>query len=281
MKTEQKEALARAVSKLDRPGLRPVLSLGASAGLTVRNRRLSWVHHRDGRWEHHLGGGCAAAAPNLLLLGPNDWIASFGEMWIHDYVPMPGDVVVDVGAGIGTEVYPLSKLVGEAGLVVGIEAFPPVAECLAWTVRANGLANVRLLPIAASDQPGTLDISVDLFGNEHNSVYANDLYLPAGQTQAVRADTLDSLLADVDHVAWLKMNIEGAERRALLGAEELLGRTDHVVISCHDFIAEVGGPPELRTSEFVSDLLHRHGFKTFRRLDQTWWRRDQIWGDRV
>jgi FkbM family methyltransferase len=281
MRQDQKGAVARAASRLDRPGLRPLLSWGASAGLSLRNRNLSRVRHRDGRWEHYLGRASAAAAPSVLLRGPREWMDDFSDLWLHDYIPRLGDVVVDVGAGIGTEVYPLSKLVGDSGMVIGIEAFPPVSDCLSWTVRANGLTNVRLHCVAASDQAGALEISTDIDATEHNSVFANDLFLHSGQTKSVPADTLDTLLADVPHIAWLKMNIEGAERPALLGAGEVLGRTDHVAISCHDFIADAGGPDELRTAAFVTDLLHQHGFTTFRRLEQTWWRRDQIWGDKA
>jgi FkbM family methyltransferase len=244
MRQDQKEAVARTASRLDRPG-------------------------------------SAAAAPSVLFRGPREWMDDFSDLWLHDYIPRPGDVVVDVGAGIGTEVYPLSKLVGNSGMVIGIEAFPPVSDCLSWTVRANGLTNVRLHCVAVSDQAGALEISTDIDATEHNSVFANDLFLHSGQTKSVPADTLDTLLADVPHIAWLKMNIEGAERPALLGAREVLGRTDHVVISCHDFIADVGGPDELRTAAFVTDLLHQHGFTTFRRLEQTWWRRDRIWGDKA
>lgn len=281
MREDQKKAIARAARKLDRPGFRPLLSWGASAGLSVKNRNLTRVRHRAGHWEHHLGRNFAVAAPNVLLRGPSEWMADFEWMWLHDYVPKTGDVVVDVGAGIGTEVYPLSKLVGETGLVIGIEAFPPVADCLAWTVRANGLTNVRLHNVAASDKAGSVKLSDSVDAHEHNSILANDLYLPPDQTCSVPADTLDSLLADVPHIAWLKMNIEGAERPALLGAKEVLGRTDHLVVSCHDFIADVGGPDELRTAEFVTNLLQQHGFKVFRQPEQPWWRRDEIWGDRA
>ena len=38
--------------------------------------------------------------------------------------PQPGDIVLDVGAGTGTEALPLSQLVGDKGKVVSIEAHP-------------------------------------------------------------------------------------------------------------------------------------------------------------
>jgi FkbM family methyltransferase len=280
MRWQQRRALARAVGRLDRPGLRTLLAAAASFGLSARNHNVSWVRYRHGRWEHHLGDAFAAS-PNLLARGPAEWEAAFVEQWAYTYRPKSGDCVVDVGAGIGTEVYPLARLVGPSGRVIAIEAMPAIAQCLQWTVDNNGLDLVTVHQVAASDAPGVVEISNILDAHESNSLLSNDLYLPAGQTEQVPADTLDSLLAQVERVDWLKMNIEGAERQALVGASGLLDRTDHVVISCHDFIADVGGPQELRTSEIATKILEDHRFTISRRADPRPWVRDQIWGDRT
>jgi FkbM family methyltransferase len=280
MRQQQKVVLAGVVGRLNRPGLRPLLAVTASIGLSARNRNVSWVRYRHGRWEHHLGH-TAAASPNMLVRGPADWEAAFAEQWVSTYRPKSGDCVVDVGAGIGTEVYPLARMVGPSGRVIAIEAMPAIAQCLQWTVNKNSLNIVTIHQVAASDAPGVIDISADLDAHEHNSVLANDLFLSPGHTQQVPADTLDSLLTEVEHVDWLKMNIEGAERQALVGASRLLDRTDHVVISCHDFIADAGGPPELNTTGIATQILQDHGFTISRRPDHRPWIRDQIWGDRT
>jgi len=279
MQQEEKVALAKVVRRLNRPGLRPLLAATASVALSARNRNVSWVRYRHGQWEHHLGHA-AAASPNLLVRGPADWEADFVEQWAYTYRPKSGDCVVDVGAGIGTEVYPVARLVGPSGRVIAIEAMPAVAQCLQWTVTTNRFDFVTVHQVAASDGPGVIDISAHLEAHESNSVLPNDLFLSPGLTQQVPADTLDSLLADVEHVDWLKMNIEGAERQALVGASQLLDRTDHVVISCHDFIADVGGPPELRTTGIATEILEEHRFTITRHPDHRPWVRDQIWGDR-
>jgi FkbM family methyltransferase len=279
VRTDRKVALAKVLRRLDHPQTRPVLGILASAALTVRNREWCWVRPGTQRREHRIGGRYSAS-PSLLLRGPKEWEAAFAEQWIGAYQPRAGDTVVDVGAGVGTEVYPLSKLVGDRGSVVAIEAVPSVADCLRWMVRRNRLQNVVVHAVAVSDRPGIIDISTDLDAYEHNSVVANDLYLDAVQTTAVEAETLDRLLGTTPRVDWLKMNIEGAERQALVGASEVLSRTNHVVISCHDFVADVGGPEDLRTTPFVTEVLERHGFKLTRRTDDRPWVRDQIWGDR-
>jgi FkbM family methyltransferase len=274
-----KRAIARLTARLDRPGTRPLLAFGASAALTTRNRELCRVHYRSGRWEHHLGYA-SVASPNLLIRGPRDWEAAFEEAWTRTYVPGRDDRVVDVGAGVGSEVYPLSKRVGAGGRVIAIEAVPAVADCLEWTVRTNHLTNVEVHQVAVSDTTGEVEISADLGSHVHNSVVPNDLFLRCAKTERVRTQTLDDLLKDVPRVDWLKMNIEGAERQALVGAGQVLHRTGHVVVSCHDFIADAGGPEALRTAAFVTEVLGDHGFTLARRDDPRPWVRDQIWGER-
>src|SRR6516165_8867283 len=58
----------------------------------------------------------------------------------------------------------------------------------------------------------------------------------------------------------LKMNIEGAERLALSGMGEMVQKTRNVCISCHDFLANGGGPNEMRTKADVIDFLKQNGF---------------------
>jgi hypothetical protein len=57
------------------------------------------------------------------------------------------------------------------------------------------------------------------------------------------------------------MNIEGAETSALRGMAETLRVTPHVVVSCHDFIADNhGGDPSQRTYNDVNRILRDAGY---------------------
>jgi hypothetical protein len=60
-----------------------------------------------------------------------------------------------------------------------------------------------------------------------------------------------------------KMNIEGAERFALLGAESFMRRADQVCVACHD----LGHGEQFRTRAFVERFLIEHGFKLASRSD--------------
>jgi hypothetical protein len=92
----------------------------------------------------------------------------------------------------------------------------------------------------------------------------------------VPARRLDGIASElgIQQVDLLKMNIEGAEVDAMLGAGTLLDRTRHVCISCHDFL----GMP---TKAAVLALLAEHGFDVLTRDDAPEpWTRDYVYGTR-
>ncbi len=59
------------------------------------------------------------------------------------------------------------------------------------------------------------------------------------------------------------MNIEGAESLALSGMGEMAQKTKNICVACHDFLADDGGPNELRTKADVIGFLKQNGFAVF------------------
>ena len=81
----------------------------------------------------------------------------------------------------------------------------------------------------------------------------------------VASRTLDQIcseLLDISHIDFLKMNIEGAERYALVGMESIIASTKAICIACHDFLADRGLGEHYRTKQFVEEFLVDHGFRT-------------------
>ena len=77
----------------------------------------------------------------------------------------------------------------------------------------------------------------------------------------VPCTTLDSVQSlKLKQVDFVKMNIEGAERLALPGMGAMLQKTKNICISCHDFLADEGGPSEFRTKANVIAFLKQNGF---------------------
>lgn len=178
------------------------------------------------------------------------------DYWFYRYAPRRGDVIVDVGAGIGTDVIAFSRAVGREGTVVAIEAHPTTFLALTKTCRWNRLDNVRCVHAACMGQEGPVFIE-DQTSHQTNAVRAD-------QGIPVRGATLDQLLHELDvggrGISFLKMNIEGAERLALPGMEATLRRTQNVAVACHDFRTRAGESEFFATLGFVRRFLDEHGF---------------------
>ncbi len=138
------------------------------------------------------------------------------SIYQHDEVVIrPGDVVVDVGAHLGT--FALYALKKEAGHVVMLEPEPKNIACLEQTfARQIEAGRVSLVKAAAWHTPGVLHFAGDgLVGHVDEQ----------GPLE-VRAVRIDDLLSELglSRIDFIKMDIEGAEPDALRGAEESLKR---------------------------------------------------------
>ena len=180
-------------------------------------------------------------------------------LWALD-VP-PGSTIIDVGVGMGTELPTYSRLVGESGHVFGFEAHPK-SFCIATELaEMNGLSNVTLTEAAVWNEKAVLQISDDPKSLGINSLVEEKLL--SASTLPVSAITLDDWWrgSGVGDVFLLKLNIEGAEQKALEAAEMMLSKTANVVVACHDFVANLeGGSEGMRTKDSVHQLLSALGF---------------------
>jgi FkbM family methyltransferase len=263
------------VRRLDRPGRRALLVLPGSVWVSFTYGRPCLVYWRDGAWIHRYRGARIPHAQLGRAAPPDVFTAYARKIVFHGYTPREGDVVFDVGAGIGAETLLFSRLVGRAGRVVSIEAHPRTQRRLVDLCKANELVNVTPLQVAASDFDGGATIS-DLANHLRNTML--DSEADGIEVPARRLDTLATELRVV-RIDLLKMNIEGAELTALRGLGSMLANTRHVCIACHDFLADESGAEKLRTKGPVRELLTAHGFDvTSRDEDPEPWTRDCLYG---
>jgi FkbM family methyltransferase len=256
------------VRRLDRPGRRGLLALPASAWVSWTYREPCLVYWRDGAWIHHYRKARIPHASLGRAAPPDVLTAEARDLFLHEYTPQPGDVVFDIGAGIGAEALLFSRLVGPGGRVVSIEAHPRTYDRLVRLCTLNRLDNVTPLQVAVSDTEGDVVFSDDAH-HLQNRLLASDeagIRVPARRIDAIAAEL------GVRQIDLLKMNIEGAEPRALAGIGALLASTRHVCISCHDFL----GVP---TKAAVLSLLTKHGFEVHTRNQAPEpWTRDYVYG---
>jgi FkbM family methyltransferase len=221
--------------------------------------------------------------PEGSFVGPDLHTAYFSQVqsavagyWFHEYTPAKSDIVIDVGAGIGEDAVILSHLVGVEGRVHAIEAHPATFACLESTVKRSKLANVETHQLAITERDGTVSISDDA----HH--LANSI-IGRGNGLEVRAQSLDHFIDATGHatIDLLKMNIEGAERGAMLGLDRQASKVRHMAISCHDFIADQGGGEQFRTKDAVRErLLHLNYYVTERSQASTPWEADVLFATR-
>jgi len=134
-----------------------------------------------------------------------------------------GDVVLDCGANVG--VYTREALEAGASLVVAIEPAPENIECLRRNFAAEIAAKrVILYPKGVWDKDDEMVINVD----PQNSAADSFLIQREGGIRGAKVPlvAIDKMVRELNlpRVDYIKMDIEGAEQRALVGARETLAR---------------------------------------------------------
>ena len=135
-----------------------------------------------------------------------------------------GDIVLDIGANVGSHTLPLAELVGRTGKVI---SFEPTAHAFAkqkTNISLNPMLAQRidahqmmLMANASEAMPEAvysswpLEVAEDLHSEHHGRLMS---------TQGARLDSLDEALRDlgVDKVDFIKLDVDGNELEVLLGA---------------------------------------------------------------
>jgi FkbM family methyltransferase len=255
--------LSRRILEELQPRLNPRwLAPLCSVVVTVKRRERCTVRYSAGAWVHRYRTGTVVqphvGGASVRLQDRNTW-----DAFLHAYRPEPGDTIIDLGAGVGSEARLLSSLVGPSGTVVSVEAHPRMFHCLRRTIELNQLGNVTAVHRAVM---GTHGIA---FIEDRPAYGGNGITTSADNSLPVVCEPLGYLVdrLDIDRIALLKMNIEGAELAVLESARELLPRVDNLVVSCHDFKADRGGADWQRTYSGVRALLMDAGYTLRHRPD--------------
>lgn len=135
-----------------------------------------------------------------------------------------GDVVLDCGANIG--VFVREALNAGAAKVIAIEPAPENIECLRRNFASEAAAGkVIVYPKGVWDKDDWLELHVD----DHNSAADSFVMKPAdshNSGEKFPLTTIDKLVKELnlDRVDFIKMDIEGAEVKALQGGRATIAR---------------------------------------------------------
>jgi len=168
----------------------------------------------------------------------------------------PGMTALDLGAHQGCYTLLAAKRVGRAGKVVAFEPSPRERRALRLNLLLNWCDNVTVQATAlGSEETEEVLHLVEGLETGCNSLRAPVLAGGTSRPVRVRVTRLDRWLCDhkVEHVDFIKLDVEGAELSVLRGAPELLSRYPRPVI-----LAEVANirtaPWGYRASEIVTAL---------------------------
>jgi FkbM family methyltransferase len=137
----------------------------------------------------------------------------------------PGDVVIDVGANVGTVTLPLSRRVGDKGRVYAFEPQRIIFQHLCANVVLNGLLNVDVRCAAVGASSGMASIPAlnptapENFGGVRVSTETTGESVPL-----VRLDDLGLAACSL-----IKLDVEGMESEVLRGAAQTVLRHRPVI----------------------------------------------------
>lgn len=174
----------------------------------------------------------------------------------------PGQVFIDVGGNIGLYSALAARRVGKGGRVVVFEGHPAIAAMLRENMALNRLANVEVVSAAVGAAPAKTMMKLET-GNSGASHVSN-----SNEPGNVEVDvvTIDAALAKfgIDHVDYIKIDVEGFEEFALTGAAETIANNDAVTIQIEvdkRWLERYGSSPSR-----IFEILRGHGL-TPHRLD--------------
>lgn len=153
---------------------------------------------------------------------------------------------MDIGANIGYFSVLAARRVGKRGRVFAFE--PSQRNCVLLQLSAvlNGLSNIDIYPFAVAEKETTVVFDL-LLGS--NGIISQELDIDLDHIDElahktlVRTVKLDSVLSEVRRIDVIKIDIEGAEYRALVGADELIRKHQPIILSEYSpgWLPEISG----------------------------------------
>jgi len=191
---------------------------------------------------------------------PRDRVFREGCAWFNDLPVRPADTVVDVGANEGGFLFPALRYFTPRR-AIAVEMLPDLAERL----RQRSPAHVDIINCALGAAPGRQQILRSRFSPASSLLPM----LPASAEFSkfdVRQETsgwcdvttLDAVCdsARLDHVGFLKIDVQGYDLEVLRGATETLRRTAQILIEI-EWTPYYGGAPSFAA---ILDFLQQAGF---------------------
>ncbi|MDZ7378778.1 MAG: FkbM family methyltransferase [candidate division KSB1 bacterium] len=213
--------------------------------------RYYWIYRR-------LLAGEEGSAARLLGTGVVEVVGLFRRLL------RPGDIVIDVGANVGTLTCQAAARVGPTGRVHAFEPHPLLCRFLAENLELNSFRNVVVHCCALGDSDGEVPFA---YGGSDEAWYVGASsavvrrLAPGGSARiVVQVRRLDSFDIGDGDIALMKVDVEGYEGLVLHGAQRTLERCRAVVFEASDSLLARFGWSVPR----IVDMLSGQGFRVLR-----------------
>jgi FkbM family methyltransferase len=135
------------------------------------------------------------------------------------FVLKKNDVIIDVGAHIGTYSIPIATQIGESGKILAFEPNPKNAMVLRKNIELNKLNNIIVFENAASSKNQVVKLTLS-----NDPMLSRITSSEDEKTVKIECIPLDSLIKKLElkKVDWLKIDAEGSEISVLEGSIEIL-----------------------------------------------------------
>jgi FkbM family methyltransferase len=199
----------------------PALAIGVTAANLFGMSRQFWVSVYGTTIE------IRTPSPDLMVA-----LDSFGD----EFAPVlgladPGGLIVDAGAYIGTAALKLSAAFPQSRVI----CLEPSAENRALLRRnVRGVANIEIWPQALAVADGAAPLRDPGSGAWGYSIVGDSPVV--GEIETVSIATLLAR-AGAERIFLMKLDIEGAERELLAGAEDWIANVDILIAELHEGIS--------------------------------------------
>ena len=172
----------------------------------------------------------------------------------------PGNTFVDLGANEGYFTVIGAGLCAPGGRVVAIEPQKRLLDVINDNVKLNNSQGVQVVNAAISDHAGTATFHLTSSTNSGGSSLQNPCKydLP---TEEVATLTLSELLdnEDLQHVDFMKVDIEGFEHEALMGSPQVFRerRIRSMALELHPSLIEARG----KSCDAILRMLEECGYQ--------------------
>jgi FkbM family methyltransferase len=171
----------------------------------------------------------------------------------------PKSHVIDLGANIGYYTMLMARSVGPQGKVYAFEPDPGNLALLKKNIGANGYKNIQVETAAVSNQNGRVKLHKEKWNDATPSLWKSEHTTSFVEVDTIRLDQFFD--ANPMAIQMIKMDIEGAEGKALEGMEQTIKRSPGLVIVT-EFLPTVMERLGTQPLNFLT-RLERHGFRLF------------------